>query len=91
MRDIVRRRLRKAQFLSRRELDYMAEHPEDQEWLQRKVKPRFWANFLEQMERRGKQNEDDGEGKNFLEKDDEEEAKKGEEDEVEGQVQSGYV
>lgn len=57
MRDIVRRRLRKAQFLSKRELDYMAEHPEDQEWLERKLKPRFWANFLEQMEKRAKERE----------------------------------
>ncbi|PYH35348.1 uncharacterized protein BO87DRAFT_415036 [Aspergillus neoniger CBS 115656] len=57
MRDIVRRRLRKAQFLSKRELDYMAEHQEDQEWLERKLKPRFWANFLEQMEKRAKERE----------------------------------
>ncbi|GLB11179.1 hypothetical protein AtubIFM57258_007599 [Aspergillus tubingensis] len=57
MRDIVRRRLRKAQFLSKRELDYMAEHPEDQEWLERKLKPRFWANFLEQMGKRAKEKE----------------------------------
>ena len=69
----------------------MAEHPEDQEWLQRKVKPRFWANFLEQMERRGRQNEDEKEGEDYVAKEEEEEAKKGEEDEVEGQVQSGYV
>ncbi|GKZ26313.1 hypothetical protein AbraIFM66951_002255 [Aspergillus brasiliensis] len=92
MRDIVRRRLRKAQFLSRRELDYMAMHPEDQEWLRRKVKPRFWTNFLEQMERRGRQEKKENEEEEW---DDvergEEEVRKGDEYNVEEKVHSGYV
>ncbi|GKZ31581.1 hypothetical protein AbraIFM66950_000156 [Aspergillus brasiliensis] len=49
IRDIVRRRLRSARKIPVRELDYMRDHPEDMEWLERKVKPRFWSNFLEQL------------------------------------------
>ncbi|PWY87973.1 hypothetical protein BO94DRAFT_534977 [Aspergillus sclerotioniger CBS 115572] len=47
---IVRRRLRKAQFIPLEELEYMRDHPEEMEWLERKVKPRFWGKFLEQLE-----------------------------------------
>ncbi|GKZ32819.1 hypothetical protein AbraIFM66950_002452 [Aspergillus brasiliensis] len=91
IRDIVRRRLRKAQFLSRRELDYMAGHPEDQEWLRREVKPRFWANFLEQIERRGRYNQNEKQGVDNVEKEQQEEARKGDECDVEEKVHSGYV
>ncbi|PWY78984.1 hypothetical protein BO83DRAFT_406610 [Aspergillus eucalypticola CBS 122712] len=49
VRDIVRRRLRSARRIPVRELDHMRDHPEDMEWLDRKVKPRFWTNFLEQL------------------------------------------
>ncbi|GAT30939.1 hypothetical protein RIB2604_03701480 [Aspergillus luchuensis] len=49
VRDIVRRMLRSARRIPVRELDHMRDHPEDMEWLERKVKPRFWTNFLEQL------------------------------------------
>ncbi|GLB07391.1 hypothetical protein AtubIFM57258_002725 [Aspergillus tubingensis] len=50
VRDIVRRRLRSARRIPVRELDHMRDHPEDMEWLERKVRPRFWTNFLEQLQ-----------------------------------------
>ncbi|KAB8266998.1 hypothetical protein BDV30DRAFT_55589 [Aspergillus minisclerotigenes] len=49
IREIVRIRLCKAQIIPKKELDYMKEHPEDMEWLERKVKPRFWSQFLAQL------------------------------------------
>ncbi|KAI9925862.1 hypothetical protein MW887_005668 [Aspergillus wentii] len=54
----VRRRLRKAQAIPNRELEHLMVHPEDMEWLERKVKPRFWANLLGQIERRRKEKEE---------------------------------
>ncbi|PYH66919.1 uncharacterized protein BO88DRAFT_427512 [Aspergillus vadensis CBS 113365] len=50
VRDIVRRRLRSARRIPVRELDHMRDHPEDMEWLERKVRPRFWTKFLEQLQ-----------------------------------------
>ncbi|OJZ85807.1 hypothetical protein ASPFODRAFT_46874 [Aspergillus luchuensis CBS 106.47] len=49
VRDIVRRRLRSARRIPVRELDHMRDHPEDMVWLE-KVRPRFWTNFLEQLQ-----------------------------------------
>lgn len=54
VREIVRMRLRKAQRVSDAEVEYMVQHPKDMEWLERKVRPRFWANFLAQIEARRK-------------------------------------
>lgn len=42
-----------------KDLEYMKEHPGDMEWLQRKVKPRFWKEFLTQMESRPKEREEE--------------------------------
>lgn len=50
VRDVVRRRLRSAQRIPVRELDHMRDHPEDVEWLARKVRPRFWTSFMEQLQ-----------------------------------------
>ena len=50
VRDIVRRRLRSAQRIPVRELDHIRDRPEDMEWLERKVRPRFWTNFMEQLQ-----------------------------------------
>lgn len=47
---IVRKRLRSGQKILGKELRYMAEHPEDMEWLKTKVRPRFWSSFLDQMD-----------------------------------------
>ena len=46
----MRRRLREAQRIPDYEMEYMRAHPEEMEWLQRKVKPRFWESFVAQME-----------------------------------------
>ncbi|KAJ5180069.1 hypothetical protein N7492_003279 [Penicillium capsulatum] len=55
----VRRKLREAQRIPDEELEYMQRHPEDMEWLERKVKPRFWENFLAQIEARPKEKEEE--------------------------------
>lgn len=60
IRKIVRTRLRKDMRVPDSELVYMKEHPEDMEWLEKKVKPRFWANFLAQIESRPKEREEYG-------------------------------
>lgn len=49
IRESVRDWLRCAAQVPARELEYMKDHPEDMDWLQRKVRPRFWANFAKQM------------------------------------------
>ncbi|KAH8425902.1 uncharacterized protein LDX57_003643 [Aspergillus melleus] len=59
IRRVVRRRLREAQRIPDEELEYMQQHPEDMEWLERKVKPRFWANFLAQIEARPREKEEE--------------------------------
>lgn len=55
----VRRRLREAQRISAEDLEYMQQHPEDMEWLERKVKPRFWQSFLAQIEVRLKEKDEE--------------------------------
>ena len=55
----VRGRLREAQRIPDEELEYMQQHPEDMEWLERKVKPRFWENFLAQIEVRPEKKEEE--------------------------------
>lgn len=60
IREIVRIRLRKDMKIPAREIKYMKEHPEDMEWLERKVKPRFWSNFLAQIESLPKEEEEKG-------------------------------
>ncbi|KAH8698362.1 hypothetical protein BGW36DRAFT_144683 [Talaromyces proteolyticus] len=59
IRHIVKRRLRRMQRIPDRELEYMKEHPEDMEWLEKKVKPRFWSDFLAQIESRPKEKEEE--------------------------------
>ncbi|KAK6838761.1 hypothetical protein RU639_000378 [Aspergillus parasiticus] len=49
VRETVRTRLRRAQGIPMEELHYMKEHPEDMAWLERKVKPGFWSQFLAQL------------------------------------------
>jgi hypothetical protein len=58
IRETVRKRLRRVQTIPDKELEYMKEHPEDMEWLEKKVKPRFWSNFLAQIESRPRENEE---------------------------------
>lgn len=50
IRESVRGWLRSAAKVPTHELEYMKDHPEDMDWLQRKLRPRFWANFVHQME-----------------------------------------
>lgn len=44
----------------------MQQHPEGMEWLERKVKPRFWENFLTQIEVRPKEKEREEEERESL-------------------------
>lgn len=50
IRESVRGWLRSAAKVPAHELEYIKDHPEDMDWLQRKLRPRFWANFVQQME-----------------------------------------
>lgn len=50
IRESVRGWLRSVAKVPVHELEYMKDHPEDMDWLQRKLRPRFWANFTQQME-----------------------------------------
>lgn len=59
VRESVRYRLRATEWIPTRELDYLKEHPEDMEWLKRKVRPRFYANLLAQIEARPREDEED--------------------------------
>lgn len=59
IRDSVRSKLRKDKRINDSELEYMKEHPEDMEWLERKVKPRFWSNFLAQIKSRPREKEEE--------------------------------
>lgn len=41
-----------------RHIEYLKEHPEDMEWLKRKLRPRFYDNLLAQIEARPRENEE---------------------------------
>lgn len=42
-----------------RHIEYLKEHPEDMEWLKRKLRPRFYDNLLAQIEARPRENDED--------------------------------
>ena len=42
-----------------RHIEYLKEHPEDMEWLKRKLRPRFYDNLLAQIEARPREKEED--------------------------------
>ena len=42
-----------------RHIEYLKEHPEDMEWLKRKLRSRFYDNLLAQIEARPREKEED--------------------------------
>ncbi|KAE8146783.1 hypothetical protein BDV25DRAFT_169609 [Aspergillus avenaceus] len=59
VRDIVRGRLRRTQHIRDRDIEHLKQHPEDMEWLQRKLKPRLWAKLLDQIESQPRRKEEE--------------------------------
>lgn len=59
IRKIVRSRLRGEERIMDRHIEYLKEHPEDMEWLKRKLRPRFYDNLLAQIEARPREKEED--------------------------------
>ena len=55
----MRRRLRGEERIMDRHIEYLKEHPEDMEWLKRKLRSRFYDNLLAQIEARPRENEED--------------------------------
>ncbi|RDW93706.1 uncharacterized protein DSM5745_01028 [Aspergillus mulundensis] len=52
VREMVRMRLRGLERVPNSELEYVRSHPEDMEWLKRKLRPRFYESLLKQIEDR---------------------------------------
>ncbi|RDW93707.1 uncharacterized protein DSM5745_01029 [Aspergillus mulundensis] len=55
----VRDMLRAAERVPDAQLEYIQQHPEDMEWLKQKLRPRFYANLLAQIEARPGEREED--------------------------------
>ncbi|KAL3478060.1 hypothetical protein BJX99DRAFT_256828 [Aspergillus californicus] len=72
VRKSVRGRLRATERIPDHELVHLKEHPEDMEWLKRKLRPRFYARLVSEMESRLKE---DDEMESCLKEDDEMESR----------------
>ncbi|BCS23937.1 uncharacterized protein APUU_40381A [Aspergillus puulaauensis] len=59
VRKMVRSMLRSVERVPDWHLQYITGHPEDMEWLKRKLRPRFYENLLAQIEARPREKEED--------------------------------